>query len=216
MKNFLTLLFLVFSTFVFGQLSFDLGIGYNRFTNNYNDYIRTNGVTSQFRIESELSDIFSLSYGMDISLAQEHYISYYYPRYIDENTGELNIDFSKIIEDKSTNYSISTQFPVTLVTAIINRKLFLLSGLSLNIDNFFIFGDAFSGSDPEIYYPPTPFDYYLHPWPQGRLIGLGSQIGILYRPLERMALYCEWKTTKNKTFSYNYLEIGVKFRLFVK
>ena len=213
MRIFSTLFFIVISNVLFGQLSGSIGIGYNRFANNYNDYKRTNGLTLQFCLEKRITDLFSLNYGMNVSVAHENYIDYYFARTLDNQTGIFMPDYSTIITIKSNNYSLSFQYPIVLVTEVISDRLYILSGISLNLDNFIVLGDEFVEIDPESSYPLSPNDYYTHDWPKGGL-GFGHQIGLLYKPTKNLGIYGEWKTTQNKTFGFSYLEIGIKYRIF--
>jgi hypothetical protein len=209
MRLIFTTILIAISNVIFCQLSGIFGIGYNQYTNNYKDYKRSNGITLQFGLEKELSDLFSLNYGINVSLANENYYEYYYLLSIDTVAGGWNVDKSKKVIEKTNNYSLSMQYPIVLVTSLVAKKLYITTGLSLNIDNLLILG-SINTMDPEI---SNPNDYFKNNWP-ARGLGFGQQIGIIYTPTKKFALYGELKTTKNRTFGFSYCEIGIRYRIF--
>jgi hypothetical protein len=137
---------------------------------------------------------------MNISYAKETY--YLESIYFDPNpiTKELTTRaFSKT--------SVSIQYPILLLTQLKKDKLFLITGISINIDNFILFGDNIYDYDYELYqrdftnnFPKTGY-------------GIGVQLGVVYYPINRIGLFAECKTTNNKWFGFIYGEVGIKIRI---
>jgi hypothetical protein len=199
------LLFIFISNAVLGQLSGDVGLGFDLYSNGNTGYQKKQGCTFQFDLDNELNSTLSLTYGMHISYAKEQYICYisYYSRYyiVPDSLNALNI-----YKEKGSSSSLSVQYPVTLKVKLIDDKLFFLSGISLNIDNLMTRG-GFAGIDPEI---SNTSDEGI---PKS-VLGFGHHIGVLYYPLKGLGIYGEWKTTNNKNYVFSYVEIGLKYRMF--
>ena len=188
MKIKVTFILVLITKIVFGQMSGNIGIGYNQFTNTLNNYKRSNGATLHLELEKAHSALFSFSYGMNISLAHETY----------------NIkDFNSDLFTKYNKTSISVQYPILLVTQLKEDVLYLNTGISINIDNFILLGDYIYTYDYEIYGEDRPI------LPK-RGYGVGVQLGIVYYPINRIGLFAECKTTNNKWFGFIYGEVGIK------
>lgn len=89
------------------QSSFDLGLGYCLYSNNYNDYKRIDGVTLNFGYEYSFNDIFSLRAGLDANFSRENYYEFYYDVRLDMETGDFIYDFTTIITSKTNGYSMN-------------------------------------------------------------------------------------------------------------
>ena len=203
---------LVLPCWIYGQLSGHIGLGYDRFTNNYGDYRRINGLTLNFILENRLSDIFSLNYGIGINLAQEEY--YFYSYHV-SNISDNFLGWSRVsttLVDMSENYSLSIKYPVSITSKLYKNRLFLNSGILLSIDNLKVFSDAFR-SDPEYTNPPSPNDPFLPDWPKSAL-GFGHYIGLMYCPINKLGVIFEWQTIKNRFFEFSNLEIRMQYRIF--
>lgn len=209
MRIICTALLILISNVLFAQLSGNLGIGYNRYSNSMKEFKRTNGLTLQLGLEKSLTSRLSLIYGMNFSIANENYYDFHYATYYDQMTDKILTDFSHRITNKYTNYSLSFQYPFGLKTEILEGKLFLLTGISLNIDNFAAFGGNYIGElDPEVNLPND------ETWPQTRLFGFGHQIGLQYYSGDKFGIYTEWKSTTNSKFGFSYFEAGLIFSIF--
>ncbi|MBI9055961.1 MAG: hypothetical protein JEY96_19220 [Bacteroidales bacterium] len=206
-------IFLVFTAnMLYGQLNGNISLGYNRYTNNYNEYIRTNGMIVQYCFDKDMNEYLTLEFGIGTSLAQEVYYYYFYSYSLD-NDGNFVQD-GGIIERKSNGYSLNFQIPVNLQIKL-SERFDLISGISINIDNVFVGRDSNAMNvNPNYTGAETLEDYYLHPWPSTKLLGIGYQLGLAYRLTTKTKLYGEWKSTKNSIFGFHYIELGLKYQVF--
>ena len=199
----------IISITIFGQSSFDLGLGYCLYSNNYNDYTRIDGVTLNLGYEYTLNEFLSIRTGLDANVSRENYYFSYYRRSFIPETEEYSLIV--LVDDKSDNYSVNVQWPVSLAAKLFDSDFSLVAGLLVGIDNLVIFGDAFAGSDPEIV-PTTPSPYYKD-WPISRKLSFGHQVGLQYRPLDRFFFSLEFKTIKNKEFGFNNIGLKLMYKL---
>lgn len=200
---------IVLPILLMAQSSFDLGLGYCRYSNHYNEYKRIDGASLNVGYEYTLNEIFSIRTGLDANVSRENYYYSYYRRSVTPETGEFSLIV--MVNDMSDNYSVNIQWPVSIAAKLFNSDFSLVAGLLFGIDNLVIFGDAIAGSDPEIV--PTIQPTYYKEWPISRKLSFGHQVGFQYQPFDRLFFRLEFKTLKNNEFGFNSAGIALGYKI---
>jgi hypothetical protein len=186
-------------------------IGYCRYSNTYFDYNRINGFTLGYAIEKKFNDIVFYNFGLGLSYIQERFSEIDYYATINSD-GSIIIDKTKVIKKSKDGFSININTPFDLKVNLYDSKLFLSTGITL--DYRMISVNDYNNVDPELGNRNIDLiDYYRKIPVKNRKLSYGYQVGLIYSIKEIVYLYSELKTTANDEYNFNFIELGLKYKI---
>jgi hypothetical protein len=186
-------------------------IGYCRYANTYFDYNRINGFTLGYAIEKKFNDIVFYNFGLGLCYTQERFSDIDYYATIN-NDGSIIIDKNKVIKKSNDGFSFNINTPFDLKVNLYDSKLFLSTGIT--IDYRMITVNDYNNDDPELGKLNIDLlDYYRKIPVKNRKLSYGYQVGFIYSIKEIVYLYSELKTIANDDYNFNFIELGLKYKI---